>query len=150
MSEPGPTSLLVNAFVHATEDEEKVVKAIKTILIGEVFEATRIQRKSMKGHFHNPLIRLTFLLEDPPLVCQVLQFVGSKISSGERDYLQQNLDLHYDGNRHFFLRFDKQAAAIGNLRIIQKGDSIRCTTKFSGRQFNIETLQELLNKFNLL
>ncbi len=147
--EPGPTSFLANAFVHATEDEEKVLNAIKTLLNGEVWEATQIKRKSMRGHFHNPLLRLTVTLNDSSLIVQTLQFIGSQISSQEREYLQQSLDLHYDGKRRFFLRLDKQAAARGILRIIKQGDSIRCTVKFSGQHFNIETLRELCQVINL-
>ncbi len=150
VSEPGPTRFLANTFVHATEDEEKVLAAIKTLLKEEVWETVQIKRKSLRGHFHNPLIRFTVTLCDRSLIVQTLQFIGSQISSQEREYLQQSLDLHYDGKRQLFLRFDKQAAASGTLRFIKQGDAIRCAVKFSGQKFNIETLRELCKGFNLL
>ncbi|MFX1474567.1 MAG: RNA-binding domain-containing protein [Promethearchaeota archaeon] len=150
MPEPGPTSFVVSTFVHATEDEEKVLNAIKTLLVGEVWEAVQIKRKSLRGHFHNPLLRVTVTLSDHSLIVKTLKFIGSQISPQEREYLQQSLDLHYDGKRQLFLRFDKQASARGTLRFIKQGDSIRCVVKFSGRHFNIETLRVLCHSFNLL
>ncbi len=148
--EPGLTSFSANTFVHATESEEKVLNAIKTLLNEEVWEAAQVKRKLLKGHFQNPLIRFTVTLHDRSFIAQTLQFIGTQISTLDRKYLRQNLDLHYDGKRQLFLRFDKQAAAQGALRFIKQGDSIRCSVKFSGQHFNINTLRELCQRFNLL
>jgi RNA binding exosome subunit len=148
--EPGPSQILVHALVHATEDEDKVVLAIRQLFPEPAWSELRIARTPLQGHFHNPILQLVVTLDKPTLTIETLRHLGARLSEQDRNYLQRNLRTHYDDKGQLFLRFDKQESYRNRLRLVSRGDSLRMTIKLAGRKRNLEAALELCHQCGLL
>ena len=150
VTEPEPSRIEVNALVHATEDEEKVIKAIRQLFQDDIWHQLKIEKKRLRGHFHNPILRLTVTLQGADQVQKMLESLGTRVSSSDRAWLQQNFALHCNKKGQIFLRFDKQESYQGRLRLVDRGDSLRTVIRITGRKPSINTLQTVCKRFNLL
>jgi RNA binding exosome subunit len=148
--EPGPSQILVHALVHATEDEEKVLFAIRQLFPEAAWRELGVARTSLQGHFHNPILQLVVTLDKPPLTVETLRRVGAGLSEQDRSYLQRNLRSHYDEKGQLFLRFDKQECYRNRLRLASRGDSLRMTIKLAGPKRNLEAALGLCRRCGLL
>lgn len=146
----GPIQIIVQALVHATEDEEKVYTSIKNLFPIHSHEALQFNRKRLRGHFHNPIIQLVATLSDSELILQALQDMGPRLHSKDREQLQQDFELHYDGKGQLFCRFDKQESYHGRLRLLDHGDSLRIIIKFPNQMRDLETVRHFCQQCKLL
>lgn len=146
----GPIRIIVQALVHATEDEEKVCTAIRNLFPILASDALQFGRKRLRGHFHNPIVRLVVTLSDRTLILQTLQDMGSRLHTEDRKQLQRDLELHYDGKGQLFCRFGKQESYHGHLKLVDRGDSLRLVIKFPGRKRDLGTVRQFCQQCNLL
>lgn len=148
--EAGPSQILVHALVHATEDEEKVLVAVRHLFPEAAWSELRVARTALQGHFHNPILQLVVTLDQPGLMVETLRHLGAGLSDQDRSYLQHNLSTHYDAKGQLFLRFEKQECYRGRLRLVSHGDSLRITIKLAGRKRNLEAALGLCRQCGLL
>lgn len=136
----------VRVFAHATESIAKVEKATKNLLPPELAENTIFNRTNLSGHHSNPIIMLTTKLTDRKLLPSLLEGIGKSLSSLDKDQLDQEIKLHLEkGN--LYLRFDKQAAFLGQIKFTQK-DPIHMKIHFKGK--TNEEITNLVQHFGLL
>ena len=94
------------AFCHATEDEEKVVAAIRTLLPeGEV------RREKFEGHFGNPLVSLAVRADS----AAAMKGFWRRIAALGKEELARELESRIDEDTVFHLRVDKQEAYLGRI-----------------------------------
>ena len=148
--EAGPSQILVHALVQATEDEEKVLVAVRHLFPEKAWPALRVARTPLQGHFHNPILQLVVTVDQPDLMLAALRHLGAELSEQDRSYLQRKLGAHYDSKGQLFLRFDKQECYRGRLRLLNRGDSLRMTVKLAGRRRTLEAAFGLCRECGLL
>ncbi len=98
--------LRVEAFVHATESQEAVEKALRLFA-----RQAKVDRKELGGHFGQQLLQLTAVERDASTVGaamgRVKEAVGREIGARLGRHLDESLALH--------IRFDKQEAFEGRI-----------------------------------
>jgi RNA binding exosome subunit len=105
----------IRVFSHATEDEERVIKAIRNTLPVELGESVVFKKVGLTGHHGNPIMLIEVELADRQLLMSVLEKIGNGLTALDKETLSQEMNLHLDkGN--LYLRFDKQQAFLGELR----------------------------------
>jgi len=136
----------ISCFVHATEDLEKVMKAMKNAVPTDYAESISFVKSNLKGEYGNPIILFKSRIEDKTIAESVLRHVSSQLSTLDKEKLLQDLDLHLEkGN--LYIRLDKQAALRGDLRL-WTGDPLHLRIRF--RKSKNEELMEILKDFGLL
>ncbi|MFW9830663.1 MAG: RNA-binding domain-containing protein [Candidatus Thorarchaeota archaeon] len=148
--ERGPSRIIVQALVQATEDEEKVKKAVFNLFPEEVQEEVRFEQKRLRGHFHNPIIHLEAKLVHRGYVMQTLSSLADRLPTIERQKLQDTFETRIDHKGQLFLRFDKQESYQGRLRLINQGDSLRFVIRFAGSKQTLTEIQSHCQELNLL
>ncbi|MFX1566607.1 MAG: RNA-binding domain-containing protein [Promethearchaeota archaeon] len=149
-SESGPVRLDVQASVQATEEEEKVRQAIQNLFPAAMRRTLDLKSTTLRGHYHNPIIRLTIQITKPALVTQALTAIGQQLSPEDRIKIQKTLTSRINQKGQLFLRLNKQEAYQGRVQLINRGDSIRLVVRFSGRKLSQNTLEHLCRQFNLI
>jgi len=134
------SSALVSVHCHATEDEDKVLKALHAVIPTGV----KVERTGLEGHHGNPIIALTARITDREKLTEIWdRIVGS---CGRAIALQ--VDERTDDLCNLHLRFDKQKAFEGALVLTNGGDSIYLKLKIrtfpSKRENAIKLVKELL------
>ena len=108
----------VSIIIHATEDENKILDAIGSILS---IDTDRFSHMESTGHWRNRISLLTGNLETDE-ANRLAQKILSSLSSAERD------QFSIDEKGNLFLRLDKQRICQGRISL-SESDSIRVKFK---------------------
>lgn len=148
--ERGPVRIVVQALVQATEDEEKVKTAIANLFPEEVRDLLKYERKKVRGHFHNPIIRLETRIAQREQAKLTVQSLGNRLLAEDRALIAETFEGRINKKGQLFLRFDKQESYQGRLRILNQGDSLRLVIRFAGSKHTLDELQNLCRQLNLI
>ena len=136
----------IRVFAHATEDTEKVETAVRNLLPPELAETLIFQKTNLTGHHGNPIILFTTQLKDKKTLPTTLQKIGSALNSLDKEELCRNLKMHLE-KRNLYLRFDKQAAFLGNIKFTQN-DPIHLKIHFKNK--TAEEIAEICTSTGLM
>ncbi|WP_265111719.1 RNA-binding protein [Halosolutus halophilus] len=130
----------LRTFCYATEDEKRVVEALRTFL-PEEFE---IERVESEGHYGDRILVLSARVEKADDIRHVL----SRLADLEEfDRLIDELDERVTENTELFLRLDKQAAFEGTVRL---GEGITFRAKVEAypakKEQAVENAEEVLER----
>ena len=127
----------IRVFAHATDDPERVQRAVGNLLPIEFAEPLVFSKTSTTGHHGNPIILFTSKLTDKKLLPKVLEKIGSNLGALDKEELERDIKLHLEkGN--LYLRFDKQSSFLGTPKFSQN-DSIHLKIHFKDK-----TAQEII------
>ncbi|PSQ29166.1 hypothetical protein BRD06_03220 [Halobacteriales archaeon QS_9_67_15] len=109
----------LRAFCYATEDEERVERALMTYLPEDV----ELDRAVSEGHHGDRIVVLSARVERADEIRHVLDGLGEL---DDVDTVVEELEERVDDDCAFYLTLDKQAAFSGEVR---RGDGITVRTK---------------------
>ena len=105
-------------FVYGTENDEKVKEAVKTL-----FPNSHPQTDTTEGYFKNPVLILHDKITKNREIKEFVEIL-KQIDAASKKQLRSELENKMDERGNLFLRFDKQRAYLGDLKIIKHGDAI--------------------------
>ncbi|MEM1725546.1 MAG: RNA-binding domain-containing protein [Candidatus Bathyarchaeia archaeon] len=106
----------VRAFAHATEDEEKVLAAIRRVFPPEVADNITFRKKRLSGHYGNPITLFEAKIRDQNHIKAFLENLASKMSILDKENLNNSIKQHLD-KASLYIRLDKQAAYLNQIRL---------------------------------
>lgn len=112
-------------FVYGTENREKVENAIKTL-----FPHTSPQSELTEGYYKNPVLILHDKIAKKGEINDFLKNLD-KLKGSDKERILNQLKIKMDDKGNLFLRFDKQRAYLGDLKVIEHGDSIHVKIKIA-------------------
>ena len=133
-------------FAHATEDQNKVLKAVKNILPPRYADKVSFSKKSLKGDYGNPIIFFKTQIKDPEIAESFLSNISSSLPAIDKEELLRHLDLHLNKGS-LYIRLDKQEAFRGKFRLC-RADPIRIQIRF--KTSKIEEIRKICKTFGLL
>lgn len=133
----------VNTFAHATEDEQKVLKALRVLLP----EGVEVQRKKLKGHYGNLIFTFVAQIKRRRLVLGLWESMIAKLRADELDKLGSIAPERIDETCHIHLRFDKQLACAGELALTESGDALHVELKVATYPAKREVATRLVREF---
>ncbi len=133
-------------FAHATEDQNKVLKAVKNILPPRYADKVSFSKKSLKGDYGNPIIFFKTQIKDPEIAESFLSNISSNLPAIDKEELLRHLDLHLSKGS-LYIRLDKQEAFRGKFRLC-RADPIRIQIRF--KTSKIEEIRKICKTFGLL
>lgn len=113
------------AFVYGTENQEKVESAIKTL-----FPTSSPQSELTEGYYKNPVL---ILRDKITRKREIRNFVKNldKLKDPDKKRILNQLETKMDDKGNLFLRFDKQRAYLGDLKVVEHGDSVHVKIKIA-------------------
>ena len=130
------------AFVAATEDEGRVREALAVFI-----PLDRIAAVTAEGHFGNEIKILEAALRRRE-VAAFLQILREQLSPEDLERLRREIPDRLEGESHFHLRLDKQAAYKGLVRLTNSKDALDITilvrTYPARRESALKILSELI------
>lgn len=117
MSAKAPVGYVeVRAFAHATEDEEKVLNAIRRVFPPQIADNINFKKKGLTGHYGNPITLFEAKIRDQSHVKAFLENLASKMSILDKENLNNLIKQHLD-KASLYIRLDKQAAYLNQIRL---------------------------------
>ncbi len=119
------------AFIHATEDEDKVLDAIATFIPAEIDEEDVIfDVNETTGFFGNPIKVVNVEIKRSRAVRKFIEYFRGLLSEGDKRYILENLEEKVDEEGTLYIRFNKQRAYLGEAEIDEGADVIQVRIKF--------------------
>ncbi|RLE66859.1 MAG: exosome protein [Thermoprotei archaeon] len=140
------SALFLESFCHATENCEKVKKAMLNLLPSDVWEKVKISEVPLEGHYKNPIVIIKFEIRDKTSAQEAVEYIFSELDEIDKKIIIDSLDLRTDSS-NLYLRFDKQQAYLGKTRLLQGDDVIKAKISFMPhirRRHSIEHALEIL------
>jgi RNA binding exosome subunit len=136
----------IRTFAHATEDTEKVEKAVRNTLPTELVNAILLERSNLTGHHGNPIVLFETRIKEKNAAQKAFQKLSSELSIMDKDLLSSEIKRHLEkGN--LYIRLDKQSAYMNELRICQI-DPIHFKVHF--KRHETEEMIEICRKYGLI
>ena len=136
----------IRASVQATEDMDKVQKALLNLISPELKGTLIVERTSLTGHYGNPIILLQARVADKDATMKVFSRIATGLSVLDRELLNEEINLHFEkGN--LYLRLDKQAAYQGEYKL-QNNDPVHIRVHF--KQHDKHEIKEICRELGLL
>jgi len=129
----GIRELRAQVFVHATEDREKVLKALMELFPDDVRANVVIEEERLEGHYGNPIIKIVARVTGEDAV-KTFHHIISRLSRIDREALRGTLEDRVDKEGTLYFRLSKQEAYLGGLTVYEADDVIRVTVHFEGRR----------------
>jgi len=136
----------ISYFAHATEDENKVIEAVRHLLPAPQVESIIFSKSNLRGHHGNPITLFEARIQEKDIVKAVVENLSSKLGVLDKETLLAEINLHMEkGN--FYLRFDKQAAFQGRLKMAVS-DPIRFRLRF--KKNRLEDIVQICREIGML
>lgn len=136
-------SIKVTAFVHATEDLEKVLVAVRSISPAVTLAVTT--KKRAKGHHGNEIMILDYSTKNAKQGEHFLSDVLSRLTTMDRTELLSDLSSRIDTGGTLHIRLDKQEAFKGLIRL-QNIDPIKIAISFRREPFDQTDFEDQVRK----
>lgn len=139
----------LKTYVHATEDERKVLDALFKIIPSEFKDKIKINKQIVKGYYGNPITIIQIVLRNKYAV-ELLKRLGSLLDDVERSVLKASFNLRYDNRSNkFFIRLDKQDLFRGKAIVSDGDDVVHIMISFRGRG-GTEDVNKLLKELGIV
>jgi len=107
----------IRVFSHATENVEKVLEALRQIVIEEASAEGELIYDELKGHYGNPITLIKTRIYRKAQIRKLLQTMISKLGKTNCESLSFDIENKVDDEGSLFIRVDKQAAYNGIINL---------------------------------
>jgi len=136
-------------FSHATEDPERVLKALKNLLPVTISEDVDYGEEELTGHYGNPIRILRAKVSKKEAIDQTVRLLASNLSSLDKLSLGQEMRYKGDRDRDLFMRLDKQAAYLGKIQLSFR-DPIKIRFRFKLHPKSHKKFLEIYQEMGLI
>ena len=138
-----------SVIAHATEDVEKVCLSVKNLISRDLRDNVAFEQECTMGHHGNPITSVKATITGQEATKRLITDLGSRLSSLDRSTLSDDLAQSVDTDGNLYLRFDKQAAYLGEVQLRQQ-DPIRVKIRFQGRSCTVEAIRRTCKEMGLI
>ena len=121
---PFISKIEARAYSRGTEIVERVTKAVLNLYPEELRESVEIETESTTSHKNTKIIIILASIERKLHCEQTFARIIESLSEKERNTLRRTLSQRLDDQCVFFLRIDKQASYLGEIRLASNSDVI--------------------------
>lgn len=120
----------LTTFIQATEDEDKVLEAIATLIPEEIDDDDVLfDMVETTGYFGNPIKVVNVEIKRSKAARHFIDYFKELLSEGDRRYILENLDEKVDEEGTLYVRFNKQKAYLGEPVVDEGADVIQVRIK---------------------
>jgi RNA binding exosome subunit len=106
----------IRVFIHATEDGDKVLNAVRNVLPSELIDVVAFKKTNLTGHYGNPIILFETQIKEKSAAQAVFDKLFLGLSTLDKEVLNNEIMQHLDkGN--LYIRLDKQSAYLNELKL---------------------------------
>jgi RNA binding exosome subunit len=135
----------ISCFAHATEDESKVLDALRHLLPRDHVDKIIFTRNKMHGHHGNPITLFESKIKEKNVVRSVVDNLALNLSPLDKETLLNEVGLHFEKGS-LYIRLDKQAAFDGEFKLTT-ADPVRVRLRF--KKNRLEDVIELCREIGM-
>ncbi|MFQ6086548.1 MAG: RNA-binding domain-containing protein [Candidatus Bathyarchaeia archaeon] len=136
----------VGLFAHATEDEDKVMRAVQNLFPTNYWDNMTFRRQNLWGHHRNPIVLFETRIKDKEIIQAFVENLSSNLSIVDKQNLLEEIGRYVEKGS-LYLRLDKQAAFKGRFKLCT-ADPIRVRIRF--RKSKLEDIVQVCRELGIL
>jgi len=138
----------LTTFIHATEDEDKVLEAIGTFIPEDINDDDVLfDIAETQGFFGNPIKVVNVEIKRSKAVRRFLDHFKKLLSERDKAYLLDHLDEKIDEEGTLYVRFNKQKAYLGEAEIDEGDDVIQVRIKVKAFPMKKESVMKAVREW---
>ena len=118
----------IRVFSHATEDENKVIEAVRRVLPPDHVEEVTFGKHTPSGHHGNPITFFETRIKNQETLKAIVENLSSHLNTLDKEELRSRIG-EFTEKGSLYIRLDKQAAFEGEFKQAQV-DPIRIRVRF--------------------
>lgn len=118
----------IRVFSYATEDENKVIEALRKVLPTDHSDEMVIEKHALRGHYGNSITFFETRIKDKTILKAIVDNISSHLNTLDKEELRSRIG-EFTEKGSLYIRLDKQAAFEGEFRLEQV-DPIRIRVRF--------------------
>lgn len=122
------TGVEISVFSYATEDEDKVERALRNIILQGISDI-KVELQRLRGYYNDPITIMTASIRRRKEATEIFQATMRALSSLDQYRLIEEIEDRVDEAGNLYLRLDKQRALRG-LEVLNKVDPVRIIFRF--------------------
>lgn len=133
----------IRFFIHATEDPNKVIEAVRRLLPTQYIDEIVFKRSNLKGHYGNPITLFETRIKKREIIRALVENLSSGLSELDKEALLGEIGSHIEKGS-LYIRLDKQAAFQGEFELCS-ADPVRMRMRLRKQKLEdiIKTCREL-------
>lgn len=136
----------IRVFSHATEDENKVIEAVKKVLPSNYLEDIVFKKHTLSGHHKNLIAFFETRIKNKEVLKAIVENFASHLNTLDKEELRWKIN-EYTEKGSLYMRLDKQAAFQNEFRLDQV-DPIRIRIRF--KKNKIEDIAKICQEFGII
>jgi RNA binding exosome subunit len=136
----------VSMFAHATEDEDKAMRAVHNLFPPRYLDNVTFRRQNLHGYHKNPIALFQTRIKDKEITQAFAENLSLNLSIVDKQQLLDEISRHVEKGS-LYLRLDKQAAFQGNFKFCT-ADPIRVRIRF--RKSKLEDVVQACRELGIL
>ncbi|MFX0054014.1 MAG: RNA-binding domain-containing protein [Promethearchaeota archaeon] len=121
---PFISKIEARAYSRGTEIVERVTEAVLNLYPEELRDSVEIEAEATESHKNTEIIVILASIEKKAYCAQTFARIIESLSEKERKTLRRTLSRRLDDQCVLFLRIDKQASYLGEIRLASNSDVI--------------------------
>jgi RNA binding exosome subunit len=136
----------IRVFAHATEDQERVLSALRNTIPTEFVEKIAFKQTRLTGHHGNPIILFETRVKEKDVAEAIFKKLSFGLDRLDKEFLSREIEQHVDkGN--LYIRLDKQSAFLNKFKI-HSVDPIHLRVHF--KKHSLEEIVDICRKSGML
>ena len=144
---PRPVSAKIFSLAHATEDADKVIRAILNICPTDT--VPKVRTTKVKGHYGNPIVTIQLVLAGSPRVERLFDHLWKNLLDSDKSHLYQSVESQLNKSGVLHIRIDKQSALRGII-LMKEDDPIKVEILFRRGDRQQSTADQVKKTMDLL
>ncbi len=140
------THIDVRVFAHATEDEEKVLSAVRKTLPSKISMDLVFKKVNLTGHHGNPITLFETKIKDKNHIKAFFENFASRLGVLDKEVLSSEIGQHLEKGC-LYIRLDKQSAFLNEVKL-SAADPIHFRIHF--KKSNPKEIVEVCRSFGII
>ena len=142
----------LRVIAHSTEEKSRVMDALGLFLKNSLKNkdsdslSELVDTVEAEGHYGNPITIFSIQLTRKQDTIAFSKFVHNNMTSEDIETLQSEMPDRLDDEQVFHLRFDKQEAYMGRVKIVSSSDAITAKVKIETYPKNREMAGKIVEE----
>jgi len=139
----------ISFLAHATEDMDRLLQMIRSIIQKQNFEDLEFIIDKMRGYYGNPITKVKTVIRNRRSALEFVLNIAHSLRFDDKEILKSDISLYVDDDGTLYIRLDKQGIFKSDIRL-GVSDPIRMKIKLSNKIRDYREATKLYSKFGFL
>ncbi|OYT25518.1 MAG: hypothetical protein B6V02_03485 [Thermoprotei archaeon ex4572_64] len=148
MKENIVSSVEIMTYVHATEDESKVVRALEKLIPSNYRSLIKIEKSCSYGHYGNEIKIIKIKVQNNELASNVISHVVSMLDNLDKQIIKASFEIRFEKSK-LYLRINKQSLYLSKPHLDEGDDVVKIVIGLNKQKIKNLSSDKLLKELGI-